>query len=167
MSGSFLTFDNGKFLGRWEPATDCSCCFGKRISLRRALAYLSLIQLVTGLVALTARLHIFFTSLKGSADGDGLDNPPGLSEPIVDVATSCWILWGIKVAMPEPIFHYAFMQALLAGQDGVNLVTNGLYYIVSALSPYTSRETKGEAALSALLSCGYSAYDMAYKVQGG
>ena len=114
-----LTID-GKFIGRWEPATTCKCFCGRRLSVDDGLRWLGGIQICLSLFQMTWKLmHSIVTE----------EMPEELSEPAIDFALACWMLRGIDKGAADPINHFSFAQFLLAVKLSVDLLVATVFTI--------------------------------------
>lgn len=113
---------NGKFLGRWSPASTCKCWCGRKLSLSDGLWWLAVVQILTSSASLLSKIISF-------SDGEP---PESLSEPTVEIGLALLMLDAIKNVKKDPILDFAFIQFILAIKGSIDCIATTLFVFVTA-----------------------------------
>ena len=113
---------NGKFLGRWAPATKCKCWCGRKLTLSGGLWWLAVVQILTSSCSLISKI------VSCSQD----EPPEQLSEPAVELALALWMLNAIKNVEDGPILDFAFVQFILAIKGTTDCIATTLFLFITA-----------------------------------
>jgi hypothetical protein len=142
---------NGKFLGRWAPATKCNCWCGRKITLAGGLWWLAVVQILTSSCSLIIKI---FSCVQ--------DEPPEhLSEPAVEIALAFWMLNAIKNVEDGPILDFAFVQFILAIKGTIDCIATTLFLFITAGSGDDDGAIKAAAGVFSMI---YAWCTVPYKV---